>query len=213
MKKVIKVYQKAFNEHGDSPDSVFWPKGRQSERFHALTTEVNKLKNFSILDYGCGLAHLYDYLENNFKDFQYTGTDIVDDFLHANKKKYPQGNFIQAYELLKNSDHFDYVVASGTFSILFEDDVEKHKEIVFGILKQLFGKANKFLSVNFMTDQVDFIQKTAFHLNPLELVKFCTDHLSTRISLNQSYMPYEYTVTVWKDDSIIRPDNIYKIDE
>ena len=210
---IKKIYSESFLINGDSPNAVQWPKGRQKERFDALCKNINTVNNFSIVDFGCGLAHLKDYLDSKKLSCNYIGVDIVSEFLEANKLKHSNSKFFSPTELLENNESYDYIVASGTFSILYESDREKHKDYVLSLLKDLFKKSKQYLSGNFMTDQVDFIQETAFHINPMELYYYCSKNLSKRITLDQSYMPYEFTITVWKDDSILRPDNMYNIYE
>ena len=34
-------------------------------------------------------------------------------------------------------------------------------------------------------------------------------YLSPRLAIDQSYMPYEFTITLWKDSTIRRPENLY----
>ena len=80
------------------------------------------------------------------------------------------------------------------------------------ILKYLFSIAKISLSVNFMTDKVDYMQIHAMHFNPAEMTNFVTNEITPRFTLDASYMPYEYTITMFKDFKIIRPDNIYNPD-
>ncbi|KYG81139.1 class I SAM-dependent methyltransferase [Roseivirga echinicomitans] len=207
---VIKQYQEAFDKYGNSEKSVFWPKGRQKERFDALTRSIVK-KKFSILDFGCGLGHMFDYLNATHDgNFSYHGVDVVDSFIVQNKITFPNTDFqlIQDYSEIQKS--FDYVLISGVFNISYFEDLEKHKNLVFEILEGLFSKANVYLSVNFMSDQVDFIQEGAYHQNINELLRFVSEKLSKRYVLDCSYMPYEFTITIFKDQTIKRPDNIYK---
>jgi trans-aconitate methyltransferase len=209
MEHIKQLYKDAFKQHGDSPSSVLWPKGRQDERFYALTRHIKADGGFSVADYGCGLAHFKEYLDQHYSNVIYTGVDIVEDFLNHNKTKYPDSHFVQPEELFNGDKTYDYILASGTFNILYVNDEASHKKIVFDVLEKLFSKTNRYLSVNFMTDQVDFKQDTAFHMNVTELYEFCSRSLSKRMSIDQSYMPYEYTITLWKDTTVLRPENIY----
>lgn len=209
MEHIRDSYRNAYLEHGDSPKSVLWPKGRQDLRFDALTKHVSKEAPFSVLDFGCGLAHLKDYLAARSSSFSYTGVDILPEFIEANRVKYPNDHFQVISEVQDIRGSFDYVVASGTFNMLYFEELEKHKSYVFDTLTRLFDKTSGYLSVNFMTDQVDFMQEGAYHQNIAELHNFVSTRLSKRLLIDQSYMPYEYTVTIWKDASIVRPDNVY----
>lgn len=209
MDEIIRQYKESFALHGNSPNAVFWPKGRQDERFTALTRFISKDK-FSILDFGCGLAHLRIYLEKNHPNkFEYTGADIVDDFVKENRKNFQNDKFILINTASEIAEQYDHIVSSGAFNMLYVNDVQEHKKIVFGILTELFSKTKVSLSVNFMTDAVDFIQPGAYHQNIKELYDFAFTKLSKRIVIDQSYMPYEFTITFFKDQTILRPENIY----
>jgi hypothetical protein len=60
-----------------------------------------------------------------------------------------------------------------------------------------------------MTDDVDFVQDGAYHVAPDDVLSFVRQTMTKRLQLDQSYMPYEFTVVAFRDDAIVRPDNIY----
>src|ERR1700751_4997890 len=188
MKHIKALYKDAFNKNGDSPASVLWPKGRQSERFYALCKNIKSVDKFSVLDFGCGLSHLKGYLDSNYSSVEYTGVDIVDEFLNHNRAKFPNSFFLTPDELYGSEKCYDYIFSSGAFNILYVDNKEEHKKIVFDILEKLFQKTTKYLSVNFMTDQVDFQQEGSYHQNVIELYEFCSKKLTKRLEIDQSYM-------------------------
>jgi hypothetical protein len=209
MKHILDMYEDAFRRHGDSPHAVLWPKGRQEERFHALTRNIRETGDVSLLDYGCGLAHLKQFLDGRFRNVQYSGADAVASFVETCKQKYPCSHFQRLQSPGELKGNYDYIVSSGVFNILYTPEPIAHRDIVFGMLTQLFERTNIYLSVNFMTDVVDFRQPDTYHQNVAELYTFVFEKLSRRLVLDQSYMPYEYTITVWKDQTIGRPENLY----
>lgn len=86
-KKVIKFYSKRYKSIGNKIQSVGWNSvSNQNLRFKILLKNIN-LKNKTILDYGCGFAHLLLYLRKN-KNYpiSYSGYDIVKEFIVLNKK-------------------------------------------------------------------------------------------------------------------------------
>jgi len=207
---LIEQYQEAFAKHGDSPAAVLWPRGRQSIRFEALTAHI-KNDGFSILDYGCGLGHLKDYLDQRFNAYKYFGVDLVPEFVSSLSTKHPDAivQEIASHEEFTNT--VDHVIVSGTFSIIQGNDPAAYLKYVQGVLTYLFELCNVSLAVNFMTDRVDFKQAQAHHVNPQDMCRFFCDQLSPRLVLNQSYMPYEFTLVAFKDHTIVRPDNIYGV--
>lgn len=207
--RIAQTYRDALALHGDSPAAVLWPKGRQEERFRALTRHAPGQGGFSVLDFGCGLAHLKDYLDRNFPAVSYTGADLVGDFLAVAAQKHPDAGFQQVGGTAELHGEFDCVFASGVFNLLYVPDPADHEAMVRRMLCDLFARTRVLLAVNFMTDAVDYRQPGAYHQNPAGLLAFAEDRLSRRLVLDQSYMPYEFTLTVWRDDRILRPENVY----
>ena len=205
------MYEDAFRRHGDSPGAVLWPKGRQEERFKALTRHIGQQENFSVLDYGCGLAHLKPFLDARYRNVAYTGADAVEVFIDANRRKYPDATFHHVQSPADVEGDYDYIVSSGAFNILYTPhDPAAHRDMVYRIVEQLFERTRVYLSINMMTDVVDFRQPDTYHQNVPDLYRFAFDKWSRRMVLDQSYMPYEFTLTLWKDQDIRRPENLYE---
>lgn len=205
----VRLYQEAFATHGDSPSAVLWPRGRQSLRFKALTRHFQDT-GFSVLDYGCGLAHLKKELDERFSSYRYIGADLVPEFVQTVRRKHPDAtvHLIRSHaDLVEPVDH---VVISGTFNIIDGNDGAAYLSHVHTALEHLFGLCRVSLSVNFMTDQVDFVQAGAHHVNVESMYRFVRNRLSPRLQLDQSYMPYEFTIVAFRNRNIVRPDNIYE---
>lgn len=207
--KIRNAYKEAYLEHGDSPSGVLWPKARQDIRFDALTRYISSKANFSLLDFGSGLAHLKEYLDLKYLNVIYSGVEMHDFFLEASKNKYPDCKFYNIDNPKQLNEEFDYVVSSGAFNLLYSDCELEHKQVVFKIIEDLFMISKVFCSFNFMSDNVDFKQEGSYHQNVAEILTFVRDKLSQRVSLDCSYMPYEFTITIWRDQGVQRPENIY----
>lgn len=206
---VIAQYRQVYQEHGYSPKSMFCLKDRQEEIFGALTATLRQ-EPFSVLDYGCGLAYLKEYLDTRFHNYEYIGVDIVPDFTQANRQRYPGIHFETISSPEDILETYDYILISGVFNLLYQGyDPEAQQQFVFDTLKTLFQKTRRTLAVNFMTTQVDFVQPNAYHQNPLDLYRFAVENLSRRVRLDQSYMPYEFTFIIYQDQEIVRPKCIY----
>ena len=209
MQKIIKQYVENYKKYGDSPKTLFWTKGRQELRFEKLTSYIYT-DNFSLLDFGCGLAHLKDFLDKKYTNYSYCGVDIVKEFIEIGNKKHPKANIYLINSFKDIDSNYDYIVASGVFNLIYCDDKNKHQQIVFEIVEYLFSKTNKALLIDFMTDKVDFIQEDNYHQNIPQLYNFITEKLSKRFIIDQSYMPYEFSCIIYKDDTIVRPDNVFR---
>lgn len=139
----------------------------------------------------------------------YIGADIVPEFVEASARKYPESTFILVKTDRDVDIDVDHIVASGTFNVI-EGDYSAHWSAVREALIHLFSRCSISLAVNFMTDLVDYQQADAFHISPGVVIDFVRRSLSCRFALDQSYMPYEFTVAVYKDARILRPDNVFE---
>jgi cyclopropane fatty-acyl-phospholipid synthase-like methyltransferase len=207
MDKVKKAYKEAYYKYGNSLESLFIPKGRQKERFDSLTTFFKE--ESSILDYGCGFGHLFYYLNQYFDKFSYEGCDIVDEFIAENRKNINEDIFYTINSYADVTSSYDFIVAAGVFNLMYTDSKLEQFELIKSTLKHLFTKTNRVLSVNFMTDQVDFVADNAYHQNVVEIYLFSVNELSRRVLIDQTYMPYEFTIHIFKNDQIVRPDNVF----
>ncbi len=206
---LVEQYRHSFEKYGDTPSGVMWPRGRQELRFDALTRHF-KDDSFSVLDYGCGLAHLKAYLDQRFGRYEYHGADLVPEFVDAVSAKYPDAQVQLVQSHVDLSTPVDHVVISGTFNIIDGQDRYAYLKQVQETLIYLFNLAHVSLAVNFMTDTVDFIQPQAMHMNVEVMMDFMRRQLSPRLRVDESYMPYEFTLVAFKDSGIVRPDNIYR---
>ena len=210
MQKVINRYRERLKEFGIGPAAIETPKNRQSLRYSIFTKAI-KEDGFSLLDFGCGFGYLYEFLKEKYNNFEYTGADIVSEFIDHNKQKFPENNFI----LLKNSPYdiketYDYIIIAGPFAVIYGDSEKEHFEYIKSTLKYLLENTNICMVLDFMHDKVDFKQEDAYHQNVMEFYRFVKEELSPRCIIDESYMPYEFAVTIYKDNRILRPQNTYR---
>ena len=103
LEKKIKGYQKRFKKYGVDLRAVqFASKKAQDIRFNELVSDL-KFTNKTILDVGCGFADIIPYIEKKIKNlaphkagagFEFTGVDLVSEFIEVCKQKYPKHTFI-----------------------------------------------------------------------------------------------------------------------
>ncbi|HEY3044880.1 MAG TPA: class I SAM-dependent methyltransferase [Vicinamibacterales bacterium] len=210
-REIIEAYSDGFRTHGDSPAALLGAKGRQHLRFQALVPFVRGQDVHSVLDYGCGLAHLVPYLRSiNWKG-EYYGVDIVEAFIqHARSQRHANAHFDHILPGAKITGRYDLVFASGVFNLQTHDSVDESREYALDTIRELFNLSNRFLVCDFMTDYVDFRQPGSQHWLPQQLIDFSVKELTRRFVVRHDLMPYEFTVMFYKDASIKRPENVYE---
>lgn len=209
-KEIVEHYEECFEKFGDTPKGVDWTKKEQVEyRYQTMLELINfREKSFhitqkkSLLDYGCGLSHLYEYIKNNNIDFiDYTGLEISTKFFNESKKKFPENRYILG-DILKDKsileNRYDYIVMNGVFTekrnLSYEDMFEYFKNMI----TLIYDHCNKGLAFNVMSKQVDWEIDTLFHVPLDDMANFLTKKISRNFIIRNDYGLYEYTVYLYK---------------
>ena len=207
---LIKQYKTEFDKHGDSPKSILTPKGRNFNRYSVISNYINPQDKLDILDYGCGLGYLYEYLNPIYSNLNYHGYDLMEDFISHCKNKFTNSNskFSLVDPEKKIKEKFDVVFASGVFNIKTSE--HGSKEYAYSKIKELHNSSKKLFICDFPSQYVDFKQSGAQHFDVGEISDFCVKNLSRKFIIRHDKLPYEFTLIVWKNDRIVRPDNVFE---
>jgi SAM-dependent methyltransferase len=209
IKEVVDRYSKRFLQFGYSPKTLGWDKGKQDIRFDILTSQYN-FQNKSILDIGCGFGDLNKSLQNKFKfDYKYYGIDIVPDLIDQAKKKFTGKNicfFCGDFLSEEFNSKFDYAIASGIFNFkLLEGDNYNYIE---NVINKAFELCRDGFAFDFLSDKVDYQYENTFHSNPEKILNIAFKY-SRNVILRNDYMPFEFTLFVFKDDSFEKSDTVF----
>lgn len=196
-------YISAFRKYGRSPKSLLWWTDKRNIRYHELLKHLNLTSGATLLDVGCGFADLYKFC-NDYLGIRlnYTGIDYCGEFIETVKNQLSdecaliQGDFL----LAENLTNYDYCVATGIFNMCngSSDDVENG--FLRSVVKKMFSICDVAISFNFVTDKVDYKNPEVSYYSPMKILDFCYG-LSRNIVFDNSCMPFEATVTVFKDCS------------
>jgi SAM-dependent methyltransferase len=210
-KKIVKHYEDCLDKYGDTPKGVDWTKAEQVEaRYRTMIELINfREKSFtnidkkSLLDYGCGLSHLYEFIINKRIDFvDYIGLEISEKFYNQSKNKYPENNYIlgdilKDTSLLKNN--YDYIVMNGVFTEKRDLSYETMFKYFEQMIKKVYKHCNKGLAFNVMSKQVDWEKDCLFHVPMDDMANFLTKNVTRDFIIRNDYGLYEYTVYIYKD--------------
>lgn len=145
---IIGVYNMYLEDYPiTTPMAVGWTtKETQEKRFKALF-DIGVEDNSSLLDYGCGLGHLNDYMvNNNHNDIDYTGIDINHKYIAYANQLYPTNKFICS-DIGDVDGTFDYIIGSGVFTWFVEmNEVIKKIELAYKM-------CNKGVAFNFLDER------------------------------------------------------------
>lgn len=203
----IQRYEAWLAEYGDSPRSLGWSQhSRQDIRFRILGAGAIADGQASVLDVGCGFADLYTYLRRQGWEGEYTGLDIVPGVLQVARQKHPDLD-LRLLDILSEGDQlgsYDYVIASGIFNAKLQSGNEAH---IPNMLRAMHARARVATCVDFMSTYVDYQKDGAHHTDPSWALAQGLQ-LSRRVVLRQDYMPFEFALIVYKDDSR-SPRNVF----
>lgn len=207
-------YISAFRQYGRSPKSLLWGTDRRNIRYYELLKQFDLSSESTLLDVGCGFADLYTFCNKYFSvTLNYTGIDYCIEFIRSIKEggvsnyKLIQGEFLSVHDL-KN---YDYCVSSGIFNISNNDNKQEKYEFLYNIVKKMFDLCNIAIAFNFVTDKVEYKKPGVSYYSPTKVLDFCYT-LSRNIVFDNSCMPFEATITIFKDDSFTeeRIFNLFK---
>ena len=203
---VKKQYETAFAKFGVDKKSLFWPKGRQDIRFQTHLSAIDGVisanrKAFSLIDYGCGFSDLYSYIQRcAISVSKYIGVDILEDFLEISKHRFPENYYYERESFVETKEiHAEVVCAIGTFSMKYVPKWHDNYEFVLSEIDMLWKKTELYLSIDFMTDKVDYMQLNSFHVDPERIVSDLQHLLNpSRIKIVESNVAFEFLVQIWK---------------
>jgi len=195
----IQRYETRLKEYGYDPQTLGWGKhSKQEVRFSVLGSLALALPKSSVLDIGCGFANLFAFLKLNGWKGNYTGVDIVPGLINEAKKNNPDLKLLIG-DITNNEfslDKHDFVIASGVMNTaLPSGENEFH---IKNMLEHMFKLANKAVCADFMTTNVDFQQPGSWHTDPCWVLKEALA-ITPRVSLRNDYMPYEFSLFLYKE--------------
>lgn len=170
---------------------------RRKQRFQ-IHRELGIKNGDVVLDIGCGFGDFLDDLKQSEIKVDYTGVDIMPEFIYKAKNAHPEAMFeIRNFlEQKFEAQSFDYVVCSQVLNLKIEGF--DSNGLVSKFLHEMFRLARKGISCDFVTNYVDYQEGYLTYHSPEEIFKICKS-LSKRVVLRHDYPLYEFCVYVYPD--------------
>ena len=198
-----KYYQNRFKKYGASPTTIqHISKESQFKRFKILLAIAEEIG--SIVDIGCGLGDLLEFLLDKEYTGKYLGLDFVDEFIEFSNEKYKDitnAKFMK-FDFTKDDlpNTYDYIVLSTVFNNKREND----EDFMFSTIGKMFKACRKGIAFNAMSTYVDYRDEHLYYSDPLKIFDYCKRNLSRQIVLRHDYLvkedsiPFEYTMYLYK---------------
>lgn len=194
---IINYYEKELMVHGDSHLGVAWPDKITAQRRYQVVLDPIKPAE-TVLDFGCGLAALYQYAKDYNIDIKYSGLDISDKFITIAKSKFPEIQFV-VHDILKTplATTYDHIIMNGVLTVKRDLSYNEMLEYTEQLIKTIARHANKTIIVNFMSKFVDWERDDLFHMPFNVLIKIVMT-ITRKFTIRHDYNPYEYTIYIYK---------------
>jgi SAM-dependent methyltransferase len=196
-------YRKRYEQFGYSPMTLGWNKDCQWVRFKAAFEGLRKEEYFSVLDVGCGFGDLLAYLRiERWRGF-YTGIDLVPELLDEARRRYGSVDDV-GFECAdianrKGSDKFDAAIAIGIFNHKLH---QNQLEFVNATLNTMWCSSRHVVVCDFLSTASEpaRMRDDLFYADPREIYEIASRY-SRRLTIHHSYMPFEFQIKLWHDDS------------
>jgi len=201
--KIYKHYEECFETHGDNFKGVDWPNYKDvNKRYYKMLGIIDTQKRSTILDFGCGCGHLYEFLQKRNSDIQYEGLDISLKFYDLCIKKFPNVKFHHLDVLNTTTSslpQYDYILFNGVFTEKRDLTDDEMWDFFTQVIKKMWAHAKEGIAFNIMCPIVDYKDPKLYYLSYDKLGKFLKENLTRNYVINNNYGLWEYTVYVYRD--------------
>ena len=202
--EIVSHYEACLAQFGDSHRGVDWPNAADAQTRYRIMLEIIRPSDprpLTLLDFGCGAAHLLDYLRSSGRsDIEYIGLDLSPAFIELSQQKHPTVQFLCA-DVLREDIAFprvDYVIMNGVFT----EKRSQTFDAMFGyfgeLLQRAYAAARYGVAFNVMSKHVDWERDDLFHVPFDLLAAFLRAKISRNFAFRSDYGLYEYTTYVYR---------------
>lgn len=166
-------YLKRYKKFGNNPKALGWHSKKAAEqRYEQIVADIN-FEGKTILDVGCGFAYIIPFIQKKAKNFEYTGVDIVPEFIKESRKLYPKYRFlIRDYFTSPIEKKYDILIANGSLN----SNVPRNLQFRQKAIRTMFDHVNETLFFNMAGKypQPKTIKRSnVWFADPLEVIRYC----------------------------------------
>jgi SAM-dependent methyltransferase len=203
---IIAFCESCLDQHGDSARGVGWLYGDAEVRHRVMLGVIrDPASPASVLDFGCGASHLYEYILRTAPGrIRYAGLDLSERFLELSRRKFPDVPYYRIDVLDPFSEPLppaDYVILNGVLTYkaaLSHEEMFRYAEALLG---RVYAAARIGIAFNVMSRQPGWGSDQLFEVPVDEMMDFLARTLSRHVVIRRDYGLYEYTVYVYREPS------------
>lgn len=204
---IIEHYEQCLQKHGDNHKGVDWPNREEALLRYRVMLDIvpqEKDREFRVLDFGCGLSHLYEFLQTlNLPHIRYAGLDLSRQFIERSQQKFPHNEYycLDILEKPQTLPEFDYILLNGVLTEKCSLTYDQMLSYFRRLIQAVYAKATRGIAFNVMSTQVDWQREDLFHLSFDTLADFLVKNLKARFVFRKDYGLYEYTTYIFKGET------------
>jgi len=208
--QIYKHYEECLDKYGDCYKGVDWPNKQDTEKRHNIMLNIlNTIKIDnplpSMLDFGCGCGHLYEYILSHNLNIDYYGLDISQKFVNICKAKFNHDKFYNIDVLKETTDQIpvvDFIIFNGVFTEKRHMTEGEMWSFFTNVLKKMWACTKHGFAFNVMCPIVDYKNEILFYPSFDDIGLFLKENLSRFYTINNQYGLWEYTVYVYKEPTL-----------
>lgn len=210
-------YDERYEKYGDSHLALGWPDEEKNHKRFSVMEAIRRpchwWTDITLLDFGCGLGHFYEWLWHNNKTamyehdsdelspVRYVGLDTNPRFVRACRATYSRVPFVNL-DVLNDRDYaglppFDYIVCNGVFTEKLDTPWMDQWNYFMVIIERLWKRTQSGLAFNVAT--ADCARDDLFDVPFSWMSDFIIHELGVRnFTFRHDYNPWEYTTYVYR---------------
>lgn len=197
LKKKIRSYQRTFQKYGLDARALQYRSEKSAKlRYRELTADLD-FEGKTILDIGCGFADIIPLIKKQAKKFEYTGVDMVPEFIEVVKGKYPEYKFyVRDYFYNPMKSTFDIIITSGTLNSNIKNAQDFRKRAI----KIMFMHTKEAVAFNMAGGNPQPKNKRSYkvyYVDSMKIIKFCLS-LTSKLIIRHHYHSKDFTVVMYK---------------
>lgn len=205
---IVRAYDRFLDKGSDDARRVGWRNAKSQQRKFAEITQILPAYEtpFSVYDVGCGLASLYDFLKRTYPLARYRGCDIHPGMIERARLRNPDLD-LECRDILRSPPRvkFDYVLASGTFTVHPGSSKGRWDAYVKEMLQTLYRIAKRGVAVGFLSSLAKNKESTEYHPNPSAILDFAQRRLSPFAEIRHSQSPGHFALLIYRSPRLLVP--------
>jgi trans-aconitate methyltransferase len=201
--ELLERYGRRWRQYGYDSRTLGWNKDCQWVRFEAAFEGVRAEECGSIVDLGCGFGDLLGYLRQQGWKGRYTGVELVPELIEEARQRHagdPAALFVSSdVQTFAPPSKADMAVALGIFNHrLHQDNFEFARQTI----ENMWGLTAKVVVCDFLSMSSDpgLRKEDLFYADARDIYALAARY-SRRVAIHHAYMPFEFQVKIWHDDS------------